>query len=67
MKGKTLLGWGLLLALGAWTGWTLFRGQSAAAVWRSLRQVHPLAILAGVALMAGFLLCEALCLSLIHI
>ena len=61
MKWKTLLGWGLLLTLGAWTGWTLFRGQSAAAVWRSLRQVHPLAILAGVALMAGFLLCEALC------
>lgn len=61
MKGKTLLGWGLLLALGTWTGWTLFREQSAAAVWRSLRQVHPTAVLAGVALMAGFLLCEALC------
>lgn len=61
MKRKTLLGWGLLLALGAWTVWTLFRGQSAAAVWQSLRQVHPLAVLAGLALMAGFLLCEALC------
>lgn len=61
MRRKTLLGWGLLLALGIWTVRTLFRGQSAAAVWQSLRQVHPLAVLAGLALMAGFLLCEALC------
>lgn len=60
-KWKPILGWALLIALGAWTGWTLFRGQSALAVWKSLGRVHPLAILAGLALMVGFVTCEAAC------
>lgn len=58
---KTVLGWALLAALTLWTGFTLLRGQSAAAVWEALGRVNPLALPAGLALMAGFVSCEAAC------
>lgn len=62
MKGwKSALGWGLLAALMVWTACTLFRGQSAGAVWAALSHVHPLAIPAGLGLMTAFVLCEAAC------
>lgn len=58
---KTRLGFVALAGLMVWTGCTLFSGQSAQAIWAALGQVHPLAILAGLALMVGFLACEAAC------
>lgn len=58
---KTILGWLLLAGLMGWTAWTLFRGSSAAAVWSALKQVRPGTVLLGLALMTGFILCEAAC------
>lgn len=58
---KTILGAALLAGLMAWTGYTLFHGQSAHAIWAALSTVHPLAILAGLGLMAAFVACEAAC------
>lgn len=58
---KTPLGIALLMGLMAWTGYTLFHGQSAQAIWAALSTVHPLTIVAGLGLMTAFMACEATC------
>lgn len=58
---KKMQGFLLLAALTAVTGVVLFRGQSVNLLWSSLKQVRIRFLLAGLALMLGYVGCEALC------
>lgn len=58
---KNLLGLLLMAALMAVTGAVLLRGQSVGLLWSCLRQLKPQFLLAGLALMLGYVGCEAMC------
>ncbi|MCM1119306.1 MAG: flippase-like domain-containing protein [bacterium] len=62
MEGKKKYLGGLLLALlMAVTGGVLLRGQSFGLLWESLRRIKPLFVMGGLALMLGYVGCEAMC------
>lgn len=58
---KRYLGWLLLAAMMAVTGFVLFREQSLGALWASLKKVKLPFLLGGLGLMFGYVGCEALC------
>lgn len=62
MQGKKKwMGILFLAAMMAITGIVLLRGQSMGLLWESLKQIRPWYLLGGLALMFGYVGCEAMC------
>ena len=58
---KNRLGILLLLALMALTGSILLKGQPISVLWSNLKHLNPWLLLPGLAMMFGYVGCEALC------
>ena len=66
MQGKkSWLGLLMMAALMCVTGIVLFRGQPVSLLWACLKHLNPWFLLLGLALMFGYVGCEALCSRLI--
>lgn len=62
MQGKkNRLGILLLVVLAAVTGGILLKGQPVSILWANLRRLNPWLLLPGLAMMFGYVGCEALC------
>ncbi|MCI8422146.1 MAG: flippase-like domain-containing protein [Lawsonibacter sp.] len=61
MERKNWLGLLFLAVMMAITGCVLLRGQSMPLLWAGLRKLNPAFVLLGLALMVGYVSCEALC------
>lgn len=66
MQGKkSWLGLLMMIALMCITGIVLFRGQPVSLLWACMKNLNPWYVLLGLALMFGYVGCEALCSRLI--